>query len=82
MGLRLDARARVALVGPSGVGKTTIVNLLLRFVDAESGGITVAGRDIRNYRAEDVRRAFAVAGQDAHLFTMSIRERTRFTCCV
>jgi thiol reductant ABC exporter CydC subunit len=72
--LRLDPGARVGLVGPSGVGKTTIVNLLLRFLDAESGRVTVAGRDIRDYRAEDVRRTFAVAGQDAHLFSTSIRE--------
>jgi ATP-binding cassette subfamily C protein CydC len=72
--LRLEPGRRVALVGPSGAGKTTVVNLLLRFLDPEQGRITLAGRDLREYRQEDVRRAIAVAGQDAHLFSASIRE--------
>jgi ABC-type multidrug transport system, ATPase and permease components len=46
---------------------------LLRFVDPESGRVTLAGRDLREYRREDVRRAIAVSGQDAHLFSTSIR---------
>ena len=75
--LRLDAGRRIALVGPSGAGKTTIVNLLLRFLDPEAGRVTIAGRDLRRHRQEDVRRAFAVAGQDAHLFSTSIRENVR-----
>ncbi len=72
--LRLDPGCRVALVGPSGAGKTTVVNLLLRFLDPEAGRVTLAGRDLRDYRQEDVRRAIAVAGQDSHLFSASIRE--------
>ena len=72
--LRLEAGCRVALVGPSGAGKTTVVNLLLRFLDPEAGRVTLAGRDLREYRQEDVRRAIAVAGQDSHLFSASIRE--------
>ena len=72
--LRLAAGARVALVGPSGAGKSTIVELLLRFRDPERGRITLAGRDLRDYRQEDVRRAIAVAGQESHLFSASIRE--------
>jgi ABC-type multidrug transport system fused ATPase/permease subunit len=67
----------VALVGPSGAGKTTITNLLLRFLDPEEGRVTLAGRDLREYRQDDVRRAIAVAGQDAHLFATSIRENVR-----
>jgi ATP-binding cassette, subfamily C, bacterial CydC len=72
--LRLDPGRRVALVGPSGAGKTTIVNLLVRFLDPEAGRVTVDGRDLRDYRQEDVRRAVAVAGQDSHLFATTIRE--------
>jgi ATP-binding cassette, subfamily C, bacterial CydC len=72
--LRLEPGCRVALVGRSGAGKTTVVNLLLRFLDPEAGRVTLAGRDLREYRQEDVRRAIAVAGQDSHLFSASIRE--------
>jgi ATP-binding cassette, subfamily C, bacterial CydC len=72
--LRLEPGCRVALVGPSGAGKTTVVNLLLRFLDPEAGRVTLAGRDLREYRQEDVRRAIAVAGQESHLFSASIRE--------
>ncbi|HEX5900091.1 MAG TPA: thiol reductant ABC exporter subunit CydC [Solirubrobacteraceae bacterium] len=75
--LRLEPGCRVALVGPSGAGKTTVVNLLLRFLDPEAGRVTLAGRDLREYRQEDVRRAIAVAGQDSHLFSASIRENVR-----
>jgi ATP-binding cassette subfamily C protein CydC len=75
--LRLEPGRRIALLGPSGVGKTTVVRLLLRFVDPERGRVTLAGRDLRRYRQEDVRRAVAVAGQDGHLFSTSIRENLR-----
>jgi ATP-binding cassette, subfamily C, bacterial CydC len=71
--LRLDPGRRIALVGPSGAGKTTVTSLLLRFLDPEQGRVTIAGRDIREYRQEDVRRTFALAGQDAHLFNSTIR---------
>jgi thiol reductant ABC exporter CydC subunit len=71
--LRLEPGSRVALMGPSGCGKTTVANLLLRFLDPERGRVTLAGRDLREYRQEDVRRAVAIAGQDAHLFSTSIR---------
>jgi ATP-binding cassette, subfamily C, bacterial CydC len=75
--LRLEPGRRIALVGSSGAGKTTIVNLLLRFLDPEAGRVTLASRDLREYRQEDVRRAIAVAGQDSHLFSTSIRENVR-----
>ena len=72
--LRLDRGERLALVGPSGAGKTTIANLLLRFLDPDRGRVTLAGHDLRRYRQEDVRRTIAVAGQDAHLFSTTIYE--------
>jgi ATP-binding cassette, subfamily C, bacterial CydC len=71
--LRLDPGDRVALVGESGSGKTTVTNLLLRFLDPEEGRITVNGIDLRAYRQHDVRRMFAMAGQDAHVFDSTIR---------
>jgi ATP-binding cassette, subfamily C, bacterial CydC len=71
--LRLEPGQHVALVGPSGAGKTTVTNLLFRFLDPEAGRVTIAGHDLREYRQEDVRRMFALAGQDAHLFDTTIR---------
>jgi ATP-binding cassette, subfamily C, bacterial CydC len=75
--LCLPAGGRIALVGPSGAGKSTIVGLLLRFRDPDRGRVTLAGRDLRDYRQADVRRVIAVAGQESHLFSASIRENVR-----
>src|SRR5262245_22696355 len=66
-------------MGASGAGKTTIVNLLLRFLDPELGRVTLGGRDVRDYRQDDIRRLIAVAGQDSHLFSTSIRENVRLS---
>ncbi len=77
LSLKLEPGRRVALLGRSGSGKTTVANLLLRFVDPESGHVTAAGHDLREYRLDDVRRAIAVSGQDAHLFSTTIRENLR-----
>jgi thiol reductant ABC exporter CydC subunit len=75
--LRVEPGRHVALLGASGAGKTTIVNLLLRFLDPEAGRVTLGGRDLREYRQHDVRDAIAVAGQDSHLFSASILENVR-----
>ena len=75
--LRLEPGERIALLGPSGAGKTTVANLLLRFLDPEHGRVTLAGRDLCDYAQEDVRRAISVAGQDSHLFSASIRDNVR-----
>ncbi|HET6868816.1 MAG TPA: thiol reductant ABC exporter subunit CydC [Solirubrobacteraceae bacterium] len=77
--LRLDPGERVALVGSSGAGKTTVTNLMLRFLDPERGRVTLAGRDLREYRQDDVRRVIALAGQDSHLFSASIRDNVRLS---
>ena len=75
--LRIEPGARVALVGPSGAGKSTVTNLLLRFLDPEAGRITIDGVDLRDLRQEDVRRTFALAGQEAYVFDSTIRENLR-----
>jgi ATP-binding cassette, subfamily C, bacterial CydC len=75
--LRLEPGERVALLGPSGAGKTTVTNLLLRFLDPERGHVTLDGRDAREFRQDDVRRAISVAGQESHLFSASIRDNVR-----
>jgi thiol reductant ABC exporter CydC subunit len=75
--LSLEPGSRVALLGPSGAGKSTVTNLLLRFLDPQAGRVTIDGVDLRELRQEDVRRTFALAGQEAHVFDSSIRENLR-----
>jgi ATP-binding cassette, subfamily C, bacterial CydC len=71
--LTLHPGRRVALVGPSGAGKTTVTNLLLRFLNPDAGRVTIAGHDLRDYLQRDARRMIALAGQEAHLFDSTIR---------
>jgi len=69
--LKIPAGTRVAIVGPTGAGKTTLVNLLTRLYDVSGGQILLDGRDLRSYRLEELRRAFGVVLQDTALFAES-----------
>ncbi|KUJ70214.1 ABC transporter [Streptomyces albus subsp. albus] len=75
--LDLTAGRRVAVVGASGAGKTTVAQVLLRFLDAESGTYTLAGRDAAALDGDGVRRLVGLCAQDAHLFNSSLRENLR-----
>lgn len=68
----------VALVGPTGAGKTTIVKLLMRFYDVQDGSIKIAGRDIRDYDRDEARSLFGMVLQDTWLFSGTIRENIRY----
>lgn len=68
----------VALVGPTGAGKTTIVNLLTRFYEIDQGRITIDGLDIRHMRKTDLRRQLGVVLQDTFLFTGSVMDNIRY----
>jgi ATP-binding cassette subfamily B protein len=68
----------IALVGPTGAGKTTIVNLLTRFYEIQGGRITIDGVDIRNIRKEDLRRQLGLVLQDTFLFSGTVMENIRF----
>jgi ATP-binding cassette, subfamily B, multidrug efflux pump len=67
-----------ALVGPTGAGKTTIVNLLTRFYDVTSGRILIDGRDIREYTRDSLRRCFGFVLQDTYLFSGTIEENIKY----
>lgn len=68
----------IALVGPTGAGKTTIVNLLTRFYDIDKGSITVDGRNIRELDKSNLREQLGIVLQDAYLFSDTIRENIRY----
>ena len=72
-----DAGQTVALVGPSGAGKTTVAHLLMRFWDPQQGRITFGGHDIRDFTLDDLRSRISLVSQDIYLFNMSIRENLR-----
>jgi ATP-binding cassette subfamily B protein len=68
----------IALVGPTGAGKTTIVNLLTRFYDVDAGRIAVDGTDVRRLRRDDLRRALGLVLQDTYLFSDTVMENIRY----
>ena len=69
---------KIAFVGSTGAGKTTITNLLNRFYDIQEGEITIDGVNIRNYKREFLRQNIAMVLQDTHLFTGTVRENIRY----
>ena len=75
---RAEPGQRIAIVGPTGAGKTTMVNILSRFYDIQGGNIMVDGRDITEYRKNDLRRQLGAVLQDVFLFSGSVRDNIRY----
>lgn len=75
--LRIPYGQRIALVGPSGAGKTTVIQLALRFYDPQQGAVRLNGCDLRRMRGADLRRLFGVVPQDPFIFRTTIRENIR-----
>jgi ATP-binding cassette subfamily C protein CydCD len=71
--VRVPAGSTVALVGPSGAGKTTVASLLLRFWDPQAGVVRLFGHDLREYGLDDLRRRIALVAQDTYLFNDTLR---------
>ena len=76
--LYAHAGQKVAFVGSTGAGKTTITNLLNRFYDIQEGKITIDGRDTKDYARKSLRSHIAMVLQDTHLFTGTVRENIRY----
>ena len=76
--LTVNPGETVALVGPSGAGKTTILQLIMRFYDPQSGVVRLDGMNLRDMARDDFRRAIAMVPQDPVIFAMSARENIRF----
>ena len=77
LSLEIEAGRRVALVGPSGGGKSTVVNLLLRQWDPLQGAISVGGHDVREFPLADLQRVFGVVSQRSFIFNDTVRENIR-----
>ena len=79
-GVSFEVRAgqHLGIVGPSGVGKTTLLSLMARFYDPVAGRILLNGRDLRDYRLTDVHRQLALVTQDLFVFGTSVRDNIRY----
>lgn len=75
---RVGEGQTVALVGPTGAGKTTMVKLLMRFYDVDCGAIRIGGHDVREFSREDVRSQFGMVLQDTWLYNDTVRENIRY----
>ena len=78
MNLQADPGKVVAIVGPTGAGKSTIINLLMRFYDIETGRILIDGTETREYTRDSVRKAFSMVLQDTWLFTGTVRDNIAY----
>jgi ATP-binding cassette subfamily B multidrug efflux pump len=78
MSLQAKEGQIIALVGPTGAGKTTLINLLSRFYDVDGGSITIDGKDIRQIRKADLRRQLGIVLQDTFLFSDTVMENIRY----
>ncbi|MFW5780289.1 MAG: ABC transporter ATP-binding protein [Bacillota bacterium] len=76
--LHVNAGESVAIVGPTGAGKTTMVNLLMRFYDVDKGSITIDGKDIRDYHRNDLRSIYGMVLQDTWLFEGTVAENIAY----
>lgn len=76
--LRAEPGQMIALVGPTGAGKTTIVNVLTRFYDIDHGDIQIDGHDLRRLKKADLRRTLGIVLQDTFLFSASVMENIRY----
>lgn len=78
LSLDVDGGSLVAIVGPTGAGKTTIINLLMRFYDVNEGSVSVDGKDIREYTRRSLRKAYAMVLQDTWVFEGTIYENIAY----
>ena len=78
LNLALSQGQRVAIVGPTGCGKTTVINLLMRFYDVDEGSIAVSGKDIRNVTRHSLRARYGMVLQDTWLSSGTVRENIAF----
>lgn len=78
--VRVEPGMKVAIVGPTGAGKTTLINLLMRFYDPVSGYITIDGVPTREMKRSDVRQLFGMVLQDTWLFSGTVEENLRYGC--
>jgi ATP-binding cassette subfamily B protein len=76
--LRAEPGQTIALVGPTGAGKTTVVNLLTRFYDIKDGSIRIDGTDIREFKKDDLRRQLGIVLQDVFLFSGTVMDNIRY----
>ena len=76
--LQVKPGEQIAIVGRTGAGKTTLVNLLMRFYEIDGGAILIDGKDAKNYRSEELRKAYSMVLQDTWLFSGSIRDNIAY----